>query len=70
MRQKSYYYDERTKPEVIAGFGTAELVRHLDGRFELRGGSAEDHRAAREWVEQFYRKALYALPSPPDRPQK
>jgi hypothetical protein len=32
------------EPEVIAGFGGAELVKHWNGKVELRGGSVEDQR--------------------------
>ncbi len=39
--------------EVIAGFGQAELVNYLDGKYEVRGGSAEDHAAAKEWISMF-----------------
>ena len=31
--------DRRRDGEFIARFGAAELVCHLDGRYELRGGS-------------------------------
>jgi hypothetical protein len=39
--------------ETIARFGTARLVRKLDGRHELIGGTAEHHAAAREWCSLF-----------------
>ena len=39
--------------ETIARFGAARLVRKLDGRHELIGGTAEDHAAAREWCSLF-----------------
>jgi hypothetical protein len=41
------------KGEVIAIFGGAELIRYLDGRLELRGGSNGDRIVAREWLSLF-----------------
>jgi hypothetical protein len=37
---------------------------------ELRGGSVEDQRAAREWVENFMPDVVAALPRPLDRRNK
>lgn len=39
--------------ETFATFGAARLVRHLDGRFELIGGTPADHATAREWCSLF-----------------
>ena len=38
---------------LLAGFGDARLMRHLDGRLELVGGSEADRNAALEWLTQF-----------------
>ena len=45
--------------ETIAVFGDARLVKHLDGKFELRGGTADDRRAAREWCSLFLHDAVF-----------
>ena len=50
-------YLRRQRGELIAGWGEAELVRHLDGRYELRGGTPEDRQAAREWISMFLHEA-------------
>jgi hypothetical protein len=50
----------RQRGEIIASWGDAELVRRLDGRYELRGGTAEDRQAAREWVSLFLHEAAIA----------
>ena len=42
-------------------------MRHLDGKWEMRGGTAEDERALREWVERFLPEVAAALPGPSDR---
>ena len=43
--------------EVLAIFGQARLIRKLDGRLELRGGSEKDRAEAREWMDTFMRRA-------------
>lgn len=53
-------YLRRRRGELIASWGAAELVRHLDGRYELRGGTPEDRQAAREWVSLFLHEAAIA----------
>jgi len=42
--------------EVVAAWGGAQLIRYLDGRTELRGGSKEDRLAAQEWISLFWRE--------------
>jgi len=44
--------------EIIAYFGQARLVKRLDTKFELRGGSVEDHTAAKEWISLFLHEAV------------
>ncbi len=44
--------------EVVAYFGQARLVKRLDAKFELRGGSHEDHSAAKEWISMFLHEAV------------
>jgi hypothetical protein len=70
MRRRSHFHDQRAEAEVIAGFGGAQLVKHSNGKFELRGGSVEDQRAAREWVETFMPEVEAILPWPLDRRKK
>ena len=49
----------QNQDERIAGFGDAWIVRKLNGRFKLIGGSLEDRRAAREWCSLFLAKAVF-----------
>jgi hypothetical protein len=44
--------------EVVATWGEAQLIRYLDGRTELRGGSKEDRLAAQEWISLFWHEAV------------
>ena len=39
--------------EVIALFGDAKLVKTIDSKYELRGGSKGDRTAAQEWISMF-----------------
>jgi len=48
------FLPEREHVEVLAGFGEARLVRTLDMKYELRGGSAEDREAALDWIRKFF----------------
>ena len=45
--------------EIVASFGAANLIRHRDGRWELRGGSPSDHAAAHEWCSLFQHEATF-----------
>ena len=47
-------------PRLIATFGNARLVRHLDGRHELQGGSATDCAEAREWCSLFAPEVVFS----------
>ncbi len=57
MRMKFFppYTDEG---EVVAYFGQARLIKFLDGKLELRGGSDEDRAEAREWMSLFWHEAV------------
>lgn len=55
-------YIRREDGELIARFGQAELVRHLGGRCELRGGTAADHARAREWCSLFFHESSIVWP--------
>ena len=50
--------------ETIATFGDARLVKNLNGRLRVGGGSAGDHAAAKEWISLFMHEAAVSFPSP------
>ncbi len=54
MKMKRMLEFLRPQEELIATFGQAQLVRTLDGKSELRGGTAEDQQKAREWISMFW----------------
>jgi hypothetical protein len=43
----------RPQAEMIASFGGAEIVKHLDGNLEIRGGTEQEKAKAHAWKEQF-----------------
>jgi hypothetical protein len=44
--------------EIVASWGQARLIRYLDGKTELRGGSKDDRLAAQEWISLFWHTAV------------
>ena len=48
----------RDEGEVVASWGEAQLIKYLDGKTELRGGSDQDRAEAREWISLFWHEAV------------
>lgn len=48
--------------EVVATWGQAKLVRFLDGKLELKGGSKAERGEAREWISLFWHEAVVREP--------
>jgi hypothetical protein len=44
--------------EVMASWGEARLIKYLDGKTELRGGSDQDRAEAREWMALFWHEVV------------
>ena len=57
MRMK-FFPPYRDEGEVVAYFGQAQLIKFLDGKVELRGGSDQDRAEAREWMSLFWHEAV------------
>ena len=57
MKMK-FYPPFQDEGEVVAAWGQAQLIRSLDGKTELRGGSKEDRLAAQEWISLFWHTAV------------
>jgi len=49
------------RDEIIAFFGGAKLVKTIDCKYELRGGSAADRAEAQEWISLFFHDAVVRL---------
>jgi hypothetical protein len=48
----------RERTEVVLIFGGAQLLRHPDGKMELRGGSKDDRFHVKEWISIFMHEAV------------
>lgn len=68
MRHRSFDLPEQEREELIAGFGGAEIIKHLDGKLEIRGGTEQEKTQTHEWMKQFltqsWLKKLQACPMP------
>ena len=53
MKRSPLEIDNVRQYEGVAGWGTAKLIRWLDGRYELQDGSEQDRKEAMEWVNKF-----------------
>ncbi len=58
MKLADYIRPFKDEGNIIAVFGQAQLVKFLDGKLELRGGSKEDRLAAKEWISLFMHTAV------------
>ena len=52
----------RKEGGALATLGGARLVKHLDGKIELIGGTPADHTAAKEWISLFLHDAVVSFP--------
>jgi hypothetical protein len=43
---------------VVAHFGNARLIKFVDGKLELQGGSDADRAEAREWMSMFWHEVV------------
>jgi hypothetical protein len=50
----------QTAGKTLATFGAARLVKKLDGKIELIGGTADDHADAREWCSLFAPEVVFS----------
>jgi hypothetical protein len=59
MKKKSEFFPPfRDEGELIASWGEARLIKYLDGKVVLKGGSKEDRLAAHEWISLFWHEAV------------
>jgi hypothetical protein len=60
MKLKNSFWLGEIEGETIAIFGSARLVKELNGKIELIGGTADDHADAREWCSLFAPEVVFA----------
>jgi hypothetical protein len=61
---RRHYAPEGDPGETLAGFGDARLVKYLDGRVELLGGTEAERERALAWLAQFMPRLRLGAPSP------
>lgn len=59
MKRSPIERDHVREWEEIAGWGEARLMRDLEYRYQLRGGSDEDRKQALEWVAKHFGKVRW-----------
>jgi hypothetical protein len=64
MRVKHFPTEFKDEGEFIASWGEARLIKYLDGRFMLKGGSQEDRVKAEKWISMFMPKPAVASALP------
>jgi hypothetical protein len=59
MKRKSEFFPPfKDEGEVTASWGEARLIKYLDGKLVLKGGSKKDRMAAWEWISMFLNDAV------------
>ena len=65
MKMNSYWqWCGGDEGELLASFGGARLVKHLDGTCEIHGGTTEERGEARDWVALFLQHVILREPRP------
>lgn len=59
MKRSPILADHIRQFEIIAGRGDARLVKWLDGTVEIRGGSEDDRKKLRAWVDRFLPEMVF-----------
>ena len=64
------YPDEGDPGTVLAAFGEARLMQHLDGRLDLVCGTEADRQAALEWLARLPPEVRLGQPKPMPWPRR
>lgn len=52
---------ERDREEVMATFGGAQIIKYLDGKLEIKGGTEGEKAQAHAWMKQFLDNPPFTL---------
>jgi hypothetical protein len=58
MRSRNLFPERTNEGEVLVSWGDAKLVKYIDGKLVLKGGSKEEKGEAREWLSMFWHEAV------------
>jgi len=64
------YPDDDDPDTLLAAFGDARLIQHLDTRIELVGGTEPDRTAALDWLRRFLPEARLGQRKPMPWPSR
>ena len=70
MKLKNSFWLGQTAGETMATFGAARLVKKLNGKIELIGGTTDDLADAREWCRMFMPEMGFNFESTAIRPSR
>ena len=56
MRFRKREPERLPETEVLASFGEASIVKHLNGKLEITGGTAQERAEASQWMRQFLQR--------------
>jgi hypothetical protein len=58
MRTRNLFPERTNEGEVLVSWGDAKLVKFMDGKLVLKGGSKAEKGEAREWLSMFWHEAV------------
>jgi hypothetical protein len=61
MKHTLHVVPDRVRPELIAAFGDAQIVKHLNGKLEVLGGTDAEQSQAYGWMRQFLSRGPLTL---------
>jgi hypothetical protein len=53
MRNELLGHAIRPQETLIASFGGAQILKHLNGKLEIRGGTEDEKAQAHDWMRRF-----------------
>lgn len=59
--------ERKDEAEIVAFWDEAGLIKFLEAKMELKGGSKDDRFAAEEWISQFRREAAVGNAAVPEK---
>jgi hypothetical protein len=61
MRMTQYAQYAEVRPEVLACFGGARIMKYPNGALEIEGGTEQEKTQAHDWMKQFLQQGPLTL---------